>query len=707
MRSGIDTTTWLRHLLLATVIACLASSAWAQLACDEIDEQCTVPGSGTCQADGTCRGTPKSNGTPCNDGNECTASDRCQNGNCVGGGSAAPGTPCTSPLGLCLRNPTCQFGFCFSEDFVECADSGDMCKPNFCDPRTGQCTSIDITCDDDCSTAQCDPGTGECVNPQPKNESQQCDDGMQCTTDDRCQAGECRGAVGTPGPAPSPTPTSTPVPPATATATDTPTFPGGTPPAGGCVGDCGGNGEVTVDEIIKGVNIALGNALLDECRNFDANGDGDITINELIQGVVAALTGCPTPAPTFTSAPVTETPTPVPATSTATTAPSAATAPPTEPATATHTSAPGATHTPTATETPTLSPTVEITPSEGPAPTVTPTIGGPSVPQRAAGAIQSTSTALLVLPNILSALLGHTGGLGSGSAAGFVIPIPFSCPGGGGGQVACSQEFIPDLPPRFGPPMYTVTLNNCTVAATGGTSLAFNGTLEATGREGDTCFTIPSALNVRIPDLTVIAQGSAGTTTATFTDVSGTITLSGENASCTYDTVEFKLTGSMRVDYKDATGAPLGSVQVGFGQGSSILINIEQYGNDCVPVIYNTTVQGGMTFSSDGNSFEAVFTDYVLHNDASSGNNLITVNGGIASDCFGGAVQLVTSTDLLLTAGVPCPRAGAVEVTSGAATDLVRYTNTGGVEIDLGNDGSINQEFASCLDARLFQCPVS
>lgn len=61
----------------------------------------------------------------------------------------------------------------------------------------------------------------------------------------------------------------------------------------GCVGDCNGNGEVTIDEIIKGVNIALGSLALDQCPSFDANGDDVVTVNELIQGVNNALNGCP------------------------------------------------------------------------------------------------------------------------------------------------------------------------------------------------------------------------------------------------------------------------------------------------------------------------------------------------------------------------------------------------------------------------------
>jgi hypothetical protein len=94
-------------------------------------------------------------------------------------------------------------------------------------------------------------------------------------------------ATGTPNPVA--TPTGTPV--ATATtgaATPTPTEPGSA-----CIGDCNTNGQVTIDELIKGVNVALGNAPVDDCAAFDANHDGQVTIDELIRGVNNALGQCP------------------------------------------------------------------------------------------------------------------------------------------------------------------------------------------------------------------------------------------------------------------------------------------------------------------------------------------------------------------------------------------------------------------------------
>jgi hypothetical protein len=59
-----------------------------------------------------------------------------------------------------------------------------------------------------------------------------------------------------------------------------------------CVGDCDGNGSVTVDEIIRGVSIALGTISVDECRAFDVNGDGAVTVDEVVQAVNGALGGC-------------------------------------------------------------------------------------------------------------------------------------------------------------------------------------------------------------------------------------------------------------------------------------------------------------------------------------------------------------------------------------------------------------------------------
>ena len=59
-----------------------------------------------------------------------------------------------------------------------------------------------------------------------------------------------------------------------------------------CLGDCNGDGQVTVDEMINGVAIALGTRPIDTCPAFDRNGSGEVTIDELIRAEQLALDGC-------------------------------------------------------------------------------------------------------------------------------------------------------------------------------------------------------------------------------------------------------------------------------------------------------------------------------------------------------------------------------------------------------------------------------
>ncbi len=64
-----------------------------------------------------------------------------------------------------------------------------------------------------------------------------------------------------------------------------------------CVGDCTGDANVTVDELITAVRIALGGAPQIQCAVADANDDGVVTASELVAGVRNALEGCaPQPA---------------------------------------------------------------------------------------------------------------------------------------------------------------------------------------------------------------------------------------------------------------------------------------------------------------------------------------------------------------------------------------------------------------------------
>jgi large repetitive protein len=116
-------------------------------------------------------------------------------------------------------------------------------------------------------------------------------------------------------PAPTPTdtrtgtPTGTPIPSMPATPTVTGTFtptntltwtptaaaPTASATGTGCIGDCNGDGSVTVDELLIMVGIAVNpSAEGSPCPAGDANGDGMITVDEILEAVNNTLNGCPT-----------------------------------------------------------------------------------------------------------------------------------------------------------------------------------------------------------------------------------------------------------------------------------------------------------------------------------------------------------------------------------------------------------------------------
>ena len=65
-----------------------------------------------------------------------------------------------------------------------------------------------------------------------------------------------------------------------------------TPGALDCLGDCGTDGRVTLDELVRGVRIALGVEAIATCPAMDSDGDSIVTVVDLVGAVDRALTGC-------------------------------------------------------------------------------------------------------------------------------------------------------------------------------------------------------------------------------------------------------------------------------------------------------------------------------------------------------------------------------------------------------------------------------
>jgi len=60
-----------------------------------------------------------------------------------------------------------------------------------------------------------------------------------------------------------------------------------------CAGDCSLDGEVTVDDLLAMVNVALGTTGLGTCGAGDANRDGSIAVDDILTAVQHALNACP------------------------------------------------------------------------------------------------------------------------------------------------------------------------------------------------------------------------------------------------------------------------------------------------------------------------------------------------------------------------------------------------------------------------------
>jgi hypothetical protein len=181
--------------------------------------------------------------------------------------SDAAGRPCDAPDSeICPDNLSCTDGVCC--EIPVCAE-GERC--DIFDNKGG-----------------CAPPLGEgnrCA------EDTDCTPPLLCVVDPLAEELRCAFVeASTPTPAPTPTATAPTVP----TRTAGPICTGDCP----CVGDCNGNTEVTVDELLAMISISLGENSLAVCPAGDAGGDGEITVDDILTAATNVLLGCPAPAAT-------------------------------------------------------------------------------------------------------------------------------------------------------------------------------------------------------------------------------------------------------------------------------------------------------------------------------------------------------------------------------------------------------------------------
>jgi alpha-tubulin suppressor-like RCC1 family protein len=144
-----------------------------------------------------CASSALPDGTACSDGSACTQSDACQAGVCVGSNAVVcttepwdqcrpnvcdpssgqcvsttlPDGSACNDMNACTQTDTCQFGYCMGGNPVQCGASDNPCV----------------------YAGMCDPWTGQCGPSYAAPDGASCDDGNACTRNDTCQGGSCAG----------------------------------------------------------------------------------------------------------------------------------------------------------------------------------------------------------------------------------------------------------------------------------------------------------------------------------------------------------------------------------------------------------------------------------------------------------------------------------------------------------------------------------
>ncbi|MGB3942111.1 MAG: hypothetical protein WBK96_11525 [Candidatus Manganitrophaceae bacterium] len=196
--------------------------------------------------------------------------------------------------------------------------------------------------------------------------------------------------------------------------------------------------------------------------------------------------------------------------------------------------------------------------------------------------------------------------------------------------------------------------------------------------------------------------------------VNGTIAFSGTDVDCNGES--FLEDGTLTVnvtgyDKEDETGDGTFEINESFTFTDLTMTITEAHtvAPACTPGVATLTLNGGMNSTDNVNgddSFSATFTTFQMVLTPTTRNSVVgetlSLSGTIAitSSCANGTFTI--STPVGQEPFVPdnseddCLTDGRFFVASGGTTTAVIFTSTGGVQIDEGNNGSVDASFADC-----------
>lgn len=412
-----------------------------------------------------------------------------------------------------------------------------------------------------------------------------------------------------------------------------------------CLGDCDSSGSVTVDELLVGLNIALGADQVGECTAFEGTTDGAVTVEDLVRGVRNALQGCPSARAVKASS----------------------------------------------------------------------SVALSSIFVMDFGSLTTTGAAgaQLALANSPAQTTGIGGAAGLGC---YTILCPF-----GGTEVRCCDALSG----------LTFDWLGCVLAD--GTEV--NGSYSVESDEVDPClFTLPlegSAALAPPPGIqffiTFTGYSAAsgdflGNFTAFVADFSEEFLPFG--AECHLIAPDEPLLDPLGFAVRgDGSRYLQGALRMVSGNGPSILQDISTtFGTSSSEVsvdvligdfsaescLVDTQLDGSLSTTNllTGREFTESYQGFIVTERGDiDGSVLIELDGTSTTDCLG-PVEVSTPAPLKIFADRPCPVGGQLQVgfVEQQSTSTVTYTRSGGIALDFGSDGRIDETRSSCIDLSAGEC---
>lgn len=425
-----------------------------------------------------------------------------------------------------------------------------------------------------------------------------------------------------------------------------------------CEGDCNDDRSVSIDEIILGVRIAFGDAPIGDCEAIDGDGSGAVTVNELVEAVTRALQGCggtvpPTSTPTHTDTPV-PTNTPVPPARTAT-----------------------------------------------PLPTTSDEAALAAAVRVATDPILRFLDFQASVDTAASVAAGARAARGSAGVSGCQ---QLDCSHFGTQVVCCSDTQFSQL------------FENCTFDDDFGRVVSLTGLYVLDSNAANVCtgaLPVGASFAASLSSFTHDVSFPDGSSSRTFQELSETFEVAAGGCTVSQpDQFGFGIRGDGRrsIDGKlqQFQSDSFGNVLVDSESdvhALEIAVGSTQEPNGCAVA---AAPRGSMTNADFrvGTQFTTDFTAFQVVEHPPAGALSLELNGTIGTDCLGD-VRLSTVAPLRVASGDTCFTAGRLEAQLGDGTASVTYTESGGLDLGFGADGSADQHFATCRDVPADKCSTS